>query len=50
MYLPVAIHAAAIEGKYIHCFPRRGRMAWKHVNVALLAHEMNALRQQLGIA
>ena len=41
----MAIEAAAIERPDIERLPRGGRVTRQHVNVALLTHEMNALRQ-----
>ena len=46
----VAIGATAIERPYIQRFPGGGRMAGQHMNVALLAQQMRARRQQFGIA
>jgi hypothetical protein len=50
MDLPVTIGTAPIDRKYIQRFPGGGRMARQHMNMALLAHQMNARCQQLGIA
>jgi hypothetical protein len=44
MNLAVAIQTTAIDGKYVQRFSGGGRMAWQHMNVALLAHHMNASR------
>ena len=49
MDLPVAIGTTAVDGKDIQSLPGRGRMTRKHMNVALLAQQMNARRQELGI-
>ena len=50
MDLPVAIGTAAIHGPYVQRFSGGGRMARQHMNVALLAQQMNTRRQKLGIA
>jgi len=50
MDLGVAIDTTAIERPYIQRFPGGGRMTGQHMNMALLAHQMNAIRQKLGIA
>lgn len=50
MDLPVAIGTAAIEGPDVQRFSGGRRMARQHMNVALLAQQMNASRQKLGIA
>jgi len=50
MDLPVAIGTAAIDGKYVQRHSGSGRMARQHMNVALLAQQMNARRQKLRIA
>ena len=49
MDLAMAIKTGAIEGKYIHRFSGGGRMARQHMNMALLAQQMNASGQKLGI-
>jgi hypothetical protein len=49
MDLAVAIETAAINGKYIQSFSGGGRMARQHMNMALLAHQVSASSQQLGI-
>ena len=46
----VAIDAAAIERPDVQRFAGGGRMAGQHMNVALLAQQMIARCQQLGIA
>jgi hypothetical protein len=50
MDLPMAIGTTAIDGPYIQRFPGGGRVARQHMNMALLAHQMNTGRQKLGIA
>src|SRR5215510_73349 len=50
MDLPVAIGTTAIEGPYVQSLSGGRRMARQHVNVALLAQQMNARSQELGIA
>jgi hypothetical protein len=47
--LAVAIHATAINGPYVQSLPGGGRVAWQHMNVALLAYQMSAGGQKLGI-
>jgi hypothetical protein len=49
MDLGMAIHAAAIYGPYVQRFSGGGRMARQHMNMALLAQQMNASSQKLGI-
>jgi hypothetical protein len=49
MNLAVAIQTTAIDGKYVQRFSGGGRMAWQHMNVALLAHHMSPSGQKLGI-
>src|SRR5215813_4212535 len=49
MDLPVAIGTAAIERPDVKRFSGGSRMARQHMNMALLAQQMNTLGQQLGI-
>jgi len=49
MDLGMAIGTAAIDGEYIQWFSGSGRMARQHMNMALLAQQMNASSQKLGI-
>jgi hypothetical protein len=48
--LTMAISTAAIDGPYVESLTGGGRMARQHMNVALLAQQMDALGQQFGIA
>jgi len=48
--VPVAIGTAAIDGPYVQRLSGGGRMARQHMNVALLADQMNTRCQKLGIA
>ena len=50
MDLAVAIGTAAIYGPYVQRLSGGGRVARQHMNMALLAQQMNASRQKLGIA
>ena len=50
MDLGVAINTPAIYGPYVQRFSGGGRMTRQHMNMALLAQQMNASRQKLGIA
>jgi len=50
MDLGMAIDTAAIYRPYVQRFPGGGRMARQHMNVALLAHQMSATNEKLGIA
>jgi hypothetical protein len=49
MDLGMAIHTAAIYGPYVQRFSGGGRMARQHMNMTLLAHQMSATSQKLGI-
>jgi hypothetical protein len=49
MDLGMTIDTAAIYGPYVQRFSGGGRMARQHVNMALLAQQMNASGQKLGI-
>jgi len=49
MDLGMAIDAAAIYGPYVQSFSGGRRMARQHMNMALLAHQMSASSQKLGI-
>jgi hypothetical protein len=49
MDLAMAIGTAAIYGPYVQSLTGGGRVARQHMNVALLAQQMNALCQKLGI-
>jgi hypothetical protein len=49
MDLGMAIGTAAIDGPYVQRFSGRGRMSRQHMNMALLAQQMNASSQKLGI-
>src|SRR5215207_55821 len=49
MHLPVTIHTTAVNGPDIQSLSGTGRMAWQHMNVALLAHQVSTSRQKLGI-
>ena len=46
----MAIDTAAIYGPYVQRFSGSGRMARQHMNMALLAHNVNARREKLGVA
>jgi hypothetical protein len=48
--LAVAIGTTTIERPYIQRLPGGGRMTGQHMNMALLAQQMNTSRQKLGIA
>jgi hypothetical protein len=50
MDLRMAIGTAAIYVPYVQRFSRDGLMARQHVNMALLAYQVNPGRQQLGVA
>jgi hypothetical protein len=50
MDLGMAIETATIYGPYVQRFSSGRLMAWQHMNMALLAQQMNARRQKLGIA
>jgi hypothetical protein len=49
MDIGMAINTAAIYGPYIQWSSGGRRMTGQHVNMALLAQQMNASRQKLGI-
>ncbi|HEY2930950.1 MAG TPA: hypothetical protein VGK99_04325 [Acidobacteriota bacterium] len=50
MDLGVAIGTAAIYGPYVQRFSGGGLMARQHMNMALLAYQVNSVCEQLGIA
>ena len=50
MDLGVAIGTAAIYVPYVQRFSRDGLMARQHMNMALLAYQVNSGCQQLGVA
>lgn len=50
MDLGVAIDTTAIDRPYIQSFSCGGRMTGQHMNMALLAQQLNASRKKLGIA
>ncbi|MEK6281783.1 MAG: hypothetical protein AABN95_15625 [Acidobacteriota bacterium] len=45
----MAIYAAAIYGPYVQRFSGSRRMARQHMDMALLAQQMSAISQKLGI-
>jgi len=49
MDLGMAIDTTAIYGPYVQRFSGGGRMARQHMNMALLAQQMSAISQKLGI-
>jgi len=49
MHLRVTIHTTAVNGPDIQSLSGSGRMAWQHMNVALLANQVSTSRQKLGI-
>jgi hypothetical protein len=49
MHLRVTIHTTAVNGPDIQSLSGSGRMAWQHMNVALLANQVSTSGQKLGI-